>query len=137
MSHLQVADTLYGLFEMAAGYVDNHFGEHATDLVVNATVIDRAAERLKAGFRGNPRTAAFAAAVPYAVDLVKIGFSVNYRGKTFREAAADRFISSKIPVPFAREFGPEYKSIFKTVAKDLVAETLNEHQREQHGRRGY
>jgi hypothetical protein len=104
---MQAAQEFNNLLAELADHVDDHLGETATNSIVSALVIDKAVSKV---FRADPRLAAAVAFAPVITELLKIGFSTQYRGKPFREAVEDRALARIIPIPLASHLPPVIKA---------------------------
>lgn len=102
-----------------ADHLDEKFGNIVVNSVISGFAIDRGAEVVFAVIARNPRLAPM---LPYKnmfKDLLKVAFSMSYRGKSFGDAVTDRAISRYTGLHI-----PGWEPVFKSAAGAIVAESL-------------
>lgn len=76
-----------------AQHIDGTLGEWAINAVVSATAIDRGTDFVFTYVARNPRLVALMPFKTMIKDLLKIGFSMGYRGNSFGDAVTNRGLS--------------------------------------------
>ena len=95
------------------------FSPSSTNILINATIIDRGAENAKAIMLKNPRMAAYVKVIPYAKELAKVAYSMVGRGQPFSQAIQDRGLSKTLDVFVDKQHEPEVRQAIKLVVKSI------------------
>ncbi|MEK6260551.1 MAG: hypothetical protein AABP62_18290 [Planctomycetota bacterium] len=110
-----------GLRELT-DWTDEYISERGTNIVFNATIIDRGAAAASRLLVGNPRASTILKCLPVIKELAKVGFSMVARGRSFSEALGDRALSKSLDGVFDSSMGPERRAFYKSVIAEIVRE---------------
>jgi hypothetical protein len=102
-----------------ADYLDEKFGEIVVNSVISGGAIDRGADVVFAVIARNPKLAPMMPFKNMFKDLLKVAFSMSYRGRSFGDAITDRALSRYTGLHI-----PGWEPMFKSAAGAMVAESL-------------
>lgn len=105
--------------ERIAAYLDDKYGEIVVNSVVSGVAIDRGVNVVFAVVAKNPRLAAVLPFKDMIKDLLKVGFSMAYRGRSFGDAVTDRALSK-----YTGLYIPGWDPVLKSAAGASVAQAL-------------
>ena len=105
--------------QVIAEHLDEKFGEIALNSVVSGVAIDRGADIVFTVIAKNPQLAGMLPFKEMIKDLLKVGFSMAYRGRSFGDAVTSRVLSK-----YTGLYIPGWEPVFKSAAGAIVAESL-------------